>query len=276
MTHLTTETSFSIAPSSLAARLEENYLSWFLDLDHIPGVRVSSGRAFTAVLSRKYPHPLVNAVLRTGFPPGDELFCVQDLHSVFSGNQVPYRYFFGPSQSAKAPIARALELCGRNHAVDLPTLWMEFADIQGPISERLLPSGLRIERVQNESQRDEWVAVMLAGFDLPKELAPLFRDFISMQGLGPYTRFPCFIGYSGKHPVAISAYYVAAETVSLPFVTTLPNRRQRGYATAMSWACIRRARERDHGGIGGYASPMGEPIYRRIGFQDIGQVTEIY
>jgi GNAT superfamily N-acetyltransferase len=274
-------TQFATSAESLPERdlshaMEENYRSWFLDAAQLPGVRVSDGNAFQAILTPSRPHPLVNCVLQARFPAGDEFHCAREIDAVFAGNRVPYRYFLGPSSRNPEMVRSALTTLGRRRHAELPALWLDFADVRGSITERIAATGLRVVQVETRPQRDQWVRVLAEGSGLSPALADFFRSYLDMQGLGPYTRFPCFLGYRNGEPAAASAYYIGGGVLGLYCVATLPTHRRRGFAAAMSWAAIRRARQRDHAGIGGYASQAGLPVYERMGFTRIGTVVEVY
>jgi GNAT superfamily N-acetyltransferase len=276
MTQSASPTEDIVPEFDRAHAMEENYRNWFLDAAQLPGVRVSDGNAFQAILTPSQPHPLVNCVLQARFPSGDEFHCAREIDGVFSGNKVPYRYFLGPSSKNPDTVRAALHTLGRQRQAELPALWLDFADVRGSITERIAATGLRVVQVENRHQRDQWVRILAEGSGLSSPLADFFSSYLDMQGIGPYTRFPCFLGYANGQPAAVSAYYVGGGVVGLYCVATLPQHRRKGFAAAMSWAAIRRARQRDHAGIGGYASPMGLPVYQRMGFTQMGSVFEVY
>jgi GNAT superfamily N-acetyltransferase len=75
-----------------------------------------------------------------------------------------------------------------------------------------------------------------------------------------------FVGYHDESPVACAAAYVGEREVGVYMVATLPDERGKGYGAALTAAACEAA---PHLPAVLQASDMGQPIYRRLGFQDI-------
>jgi predicted acetyltransferase len=58
-------------------------------------------------------------------------------------------------------------------------------------------------------------------------------------------------------------------------VATPPEHRRRGYGAAVTWAAIEEGRRQgcDHAAL--QASELGAPIYRSMGFVDVGQYVQL-
>ncbi len=75
-----------------------------------------------------------------------------------------------------------------------------------------------------------------------------------------------FVGYLDDTPVAGAAVYVTHSVAGIGWVGTRSDQRRRGYAEAVTWAAIREGFRRGATFANLQASPMGEPVYTRMGF----------
>ena len=83
-----------------------------------------------------------------------------------------------------------------------------------------------------------------------------------------------YVGYLEGIPVATSELTVAGGVVGLYNVSTLEAYRRRGFGSAMTlWPLVEAARE-GHGTAILQASAAGVGVYRRLGFEPFGDITE--
>jgi len=74
--------------------------------------------------------------------------------------------------------------------------------------------------------------------------------------------------------VTTSASFVSEGVDGIFAVSTLPKARGHGYGEAMTWAAVRDGVSRGCGTISLQASPMGFPVYHRMGFRQIFDLEE--
>jgi GNAT superfamily N-acetyltransferase len=75
-----------------------------------------------------------------------------------------------------------------------------------------------------------------------------------------------FIGYVKAAPVTAAAVYVTHGVAGIGWVGTIPDQRGRGFGEAVTWAAIREGLRRGATFANLQASPMGRPVYERMGF----------
>ncbi len=75
-----------------------------------------------------------------------------------------------------------------------------------------------------------------------------------------------FVGYAGSEPAAAAALYVSYGVAGIGWVGTVPAHRGRGYGEAVTWAVVREGFRRGAAFVNLQASPMGAPVYARMGF----------
>ena len=131
---------------------------------------------------------------------------------------------------------------------------------------RCEPRGLEIRAVADEAGRRDYMhvsALAYATYGAPTEYAE--DVFCSLESLcAPHIQG--FVGYVDGAPVAAAAVYVTHGVAGIGWVGTLPEQRRHGYAEAVTWAAIREGFRRGGTFANLQASPMGRPIYERMGF----------
>ncbi len=122
------------------------------------------------------------------------------------------------------------------------------------------PTELRIERVCDGESLREFELLSAAGFGSPVPPPftwhgpPVLRD----------GRLAFWIGRVDGRPVAGSISFVCGGVVGIYGVSTVPDARRHGYATALTRAALR-ANSSLPAVL--QPSPMAEPLYRRLGFE---------
>ncbi len=137
------------------------------------------------------------------------------------------------------------------------------------LPETPLPEGLGLVEAKSPEELASFYAVMARGsgispgflyrFFRPESLAAALREGSS--------RFHA--GLLEGRPVATSISTVDGEDALITSVATLPGFRRRGLGTALTWAAVRSARERGADRVFLLASKMGEPVYRKMGFEAV-------
>jgi GNAT superfamily N-acetyltransferase len=80
------------------------------------------------------------------------------------------------------------------------------------------------------------------------------------------------VAYHDGRAVATAQVFVDGETAYVGWVATRPSAMRAGLGTLVTHAVIARARRRGAELVTLMASPMGAPVYRRMGFVDVGHV----
>jgi ribosomal protein S18 acetylase RimI-like enzyme len=133
-----------------------------------------------------------------------------------------------------------------------------------------IATDLRIIEAREESDLQDFDEAMIRGYPIPELHFPADR-ISDGRVLGGPMRF--FIGYQDSRPVACAAACVGEREVGVYMVATLPEARGRGYGAAITAAAIAAA---PHLPAVLQASGLGQPVYRRLGFQEISPYTLWY
>ena len=129
---------------------------------------------------------------------------------------------------------------------------------------------LRIVEAHDEIDLRDFDEAMIHGYPIPELAFPIDR-ITDERVLGGPMRY--FVGYQDDLPVGCAAAYVGEREVGVYMVATLPEERGKGYGAALTAAAIEAA---PHLPAVLQASDMGQPVYRRLGFQDISSYALWY
>jgi len=142
--------------------------------------------------------------------------------------------------------------------------------LEGSVPPADVPSEVRIERVTTPEQVSDAAAVCAdayAVYGMPHDVATACLTPRTM--LAPDTAV--VVAYDEDGPVATAGALVARRVSYISWVGTVQRAMRRGLGDAVTRAAT--AAGLDLGGeiTALVASPMGAPVYRRIGFVDVGQ-----
>ncbi len=129
------------------------------------------------------------------------------------------------------------------------------------------PRDLVIERVLTDRQLAEWEAASIAGFQLRDTPPPggLHAPAILSDG-----RMQVFAGKVDGHIVSGAMGYLTERVNGVYAVSTLPDYRRRGYGEWLTWRVVL-ARPYQPATL--QPSPEAESLYRKMGFETMGEYT---
>jgi hypothetical protein len=133
------------------------------------------------------------------------------------------------------------------------------------------PGGFDVEVVADAAGVDTFRDIVARGFEMPIDIV---RQLITIDTIAD----PHIVAVVGSvEGVAVSAALacVSGTTVGIYNVATPAERRRRGYGAAVTWAAIEAgaAYGGDHAAL--QASELGAPVYRAMGFVDIGRYVQL-
>jgi GNAT superfamily N-acetyltransferase len=129
------------------------------------------------------------------------------------------------------------------------------------------PPELTIRAVTDDQGRADYARMSAPAWTIygaPE--ASTASHFATLAGVhGPTTQ--AFLGYRDGRPVAGAILYVSHDVGGVGWVGTVPDEQGRGYGAAVTWAVVHEGFRRGVRLMNLQASPMGEPVYRRMGFR---------
>lgn len=187
------------------------------------------------------------------------------------------RTFFGPSTPWKlialsdrfAALESATRAAGLTLGRTVPGLLLD------PVPS--VPSGppeFTVRPVNDRTSFRDFLSAGRAGFGVPRWIARtalLAPPRTDREGGGP---LQLFVGYAHGKPVSTSALFLGEGVSSLSFVSTIPSARHLGYGAAVTWAAIEAGQDQGCTSFYLRSSPMGRPVYERMGFRQVTDYLE--
>jgi GNAT superfamily N-acetyltransferase len=210
----------------------------------------------------RIPSPMINNATRVRFSEEQADNALEAIIEEAIALHVPMRWWLGPG-TQPADTGKRLEKRGFSH-FPLAGMAIELSGMQAPSAE----SALRIERVRDSSQLENWCKVLAAGSSVPQITAGAFGRAFEVVGLDARD-WSLYLAYLGREPVAASSMYLGDGVAGIYNVATLPEARGKGAGSAVSYIPLRTAFQ------AGYqigilqSSRLGYNVYRRLGFEDI-------
>jgi GNAT superfamily N-acetyltransferase len=134
-----------------------------------------------------------------------------------------------------------------------------------------LPTGLTVRLVSNAEELESFAEVWCTSFRVPRWIFPLVLPSIPGEDPEHGTVTRLLVGFAQERPVACSSVVVAERVGNIVSVGTVPPARGRGYGAALTWRAAQEGH--DLGAEAAYlaATPMGYPVYERMGFQRVAE-----
>jgi ribosomal protein S18 acetylase RimI-like enzyme len=137
-----------------------------------------------------------------------------------------------------------------------------------------VPSGLEIRRVTTSAELADYAGVIAANWDPPAPGVFEFYSRASAAALDPACQARYFVGYHQGVAVCTTEVTLAHGVAGIYGVVTLEAHRRRGFGAAITLAALYAARDEGFTTAVLQASPDGEPVYRKLGFETVGYFGE--
>ncbi len=222
----------------------------------VPTVRLRDD-AHAFWFSTGIPSAWFNAVLFARFTPEEADTEIADISAHFRAQYVPWLWFIDPD-SGPDDLGARLRAHGMERAFDCRNMAMALPDV--PLTAPL-PPDVSIYPVVDDATFALWRMVAMIG-DERDDRASI--DLQIATSLAPNRLH--FVATLRGEPVARATIVPAAGVAGLYGVATLPPARGRGIGHAITCAALDAARGMGYEVAVLQSSPMGYPIYIRIGF----------
>jgi GNAT superfamily N-acetyltransferase len=171
---------------------------------------------------------------------------------------------------AEHPLELAVRERGWRIAEEEPLLAL------APLARIAQAAGIDIRRVNSEALLTDFYAASREGFAAAESASPdspagedLTRAFIPSLACALDPDLALFVGYVDGRAVAASGLCRIGQVAEIIGVSVVPAFRRRGFGAAITWAAIGEGAVRGCTAAALRATPMGEPVYRRMGFETV-------
>ena len=253
---------------AVKASIKENWKNYHYFLGRAPSVELSIGRYLTWLIT-DMPDHFLNMVVCIELPREGIENLIKETLEHFKTLDIKKLCWLAETGVPAQEIKKHLLANGLTFRESFAT---EMAiDLTAISGDRADPEGLEIILVDDDASLRQWIHVASVGFGVPPEMEDVWFEFFNYAACR--TPFQTYLGLLHGKPVATSQVANSAGVAGIYNVTCLPEARRRGIGSALVMKPLLATRN-----IGMkigvlQSSSMGYNAYRRLGFQDFGQLS---
>jgi GNAT superfamily N-acetyltransferase len=254
-------------PSALTDALERNFAD--IQAHYARGVGGVVRDLADVRMSRSgLPARVVNAVNRARFADGARTVeAIAEAKAFFDEAGVPFRWLVGPS--SPPDLAARLTEAGLPRLSDTPGMAL---DLDRMNDEPVRMPGLDVREVASADDLEDWLGVSRASAGFDAVIFGAWRDAHRALGWGPGVPLHNFVARLDGRPVGVSALLDMDGVAGIWNVGVLEEVRGRGIGREATLAALRLARDLGLRTAILGSSPLGVPVYTRIGFVEVCRV----
>jgi ribosomal protein S18 acetylase RimI-like enzyme len=267
--------------SGLGSRATANLVALFEAMAQLEGGEIERRRSFGR--HHSYPtNPMFKGVWSTELT-GDVEAAIDETVAWFRQREAPYFFWWTDDATRPADLGARLEARGFlsmegqqralasgivQTAAGAPVMAMSLADADPSLVERV-PTGFTICEAADATALDDFKRVFVETYGIPDWAGQAWVDASRSLGIGR-TPWRVYVGYLDGEPVATNMLFCGAGVASVYAVATLPRAQRRGIGSAITLKPLLEARDAGYIYAVLFSTEEGQPVYRRIGFEDTG------
>ncbi len=253
---------------SVKSAIKANWEAYHYCLAQSPNVELSIGRYLTWLIT-DLPDHFMNLVVCNQLPPEGIDDLIESTLGYFRSLNIKRLSWLTQVGVPFAELNDVLHAHGLKFRGSFAT---EMAVDLAPLPE-CLPAhpDLRIVPVDNEDALRQWIHVASIGFRISEEFEKVWYDFFVDAIF--YPQFRTYLALLNGKPVGTSQLFLSESVAGIYNVTCIPEARGQGIGSAVTLAPLLEAREMGYRIGVLQASPKGYNAYRRLGFQDFGNLN---
>lgn len=253
--------------NQLREAFAQNLFELFRAMVHLPGGELEQRQNLSRHLA--FPgNPMFKGVWQTRLEDADVNNAILESIEWFRARQAPFFFWW------LDPDAQPTDLPVRLQAHGF-VAWEENAPGMAARLEHLdysamnrVPAGLTMECVRDEQGLQDFKEAFVRGMEVPQWAGQAWVEATLSFGI---ERAPwrCYVGRLNGQPVASNMLFCGAGVASVFGVATHPDARGQGIGAAITLIAYHEAMAMGYRYGVLFATELGAPVYRRIGFHDI-------
>jgi GNAT superfamily N-acetyltransferase len=274
-----------LRPEVVIPAMEENFVQWWRYFARAPQA-IFHDEPEISWLHSGNPLPEYNGVVRAQLRPERSVDEVADevadvIADVIAAtarshalNGVGMSWYITPS-TRPTDLGEHLQARGFVLSGTVPGMAIDLATEQVGVMTPGV-SAFQVVRVSNAALLRQWVNVLVSSFQESEAVRQ--ARYTGQEGLGwaEDSALQRYLAFLDGEPVATSALFLDACVAGFNEVVTAPQHRRRGLATSVMLATMDAARRRGYRIGVLQASPMGESVYRRLGFSELCRFSHYF
>jgi GNAT superfamily N-acetyltransferase len=256
------------ARKSVKSAIKANWEAYHYCMAKSPNVELSIGRYLTWLMT-DLPDHFMNLVVCSQLPSegADEL--IESALAHFRSMKIGKLSWQAQEGVPSAAIYKILLAHGLTFRESFAT---EMAVDLSVLPEELpAHPGLRIVPVVDGNALRQWIHVASIGFRISKKFEKVWYDFFVDAVFDG--QFQTYLALLNGKPVGTSQLFLSEGVAGIYNVTCIPEARGQGIGSAITLAPLLKARELGYRIGILQASQRGYGVYRRLGFQDFGELS---
>ena len=208
----------------------------------------------------------LNGVLRTQFKSEEKVYVdrrIRETMGYFQAHHVSLGWAVGPGAKPDN-LGEHLKAHGMKHTSETPGMALALAEAELEQSEI---EDFEIREAQDRQELRPLCDIEMLGFGSSEETAENYYETYCNIGFGPGTAWRHYIGWLQNVPVASASLLLHAGVAGIYGVSTVPDARNKGIATAMTKHVLREAKALGYAVAVLSPSDMSIRIYQGLGFQ---------
>jgi GNAT superfamily N-acetyltransferase len=259
-----------LSPGALARAIEENTIAYWLYKARRAGWELIELPDALLYRSGLTAGAFQNGVLRTDFAPEEADARIASILADFRHRGLPFTWYVGPGRTP-ADLGERLLAHGFTCEVVEPGM---AADLHALREDQPVPAGLAIERIRDDDGARRFLSTNRAANEDDPDVSAAPLERFTPASYRDDEPFQLLLARLDGRPVATAQLLLGAGVAGIYTVATVPDARRKGIGAAVTLAALRRARDLGYR-IGVLsATPMGEPVYRRLGFAPYCMLSE--
>jgi len=252
----------------MKSTIKANWKAYHYCLGGSPNVELSRGRHLSWLIT-DLPDFFTNLVVSAQLPSdrADEL--IEDALTHFRRKNIRKLSWLVQDEEEAGEMNEALLAHGLTFresfsiemAIDLATLLTDLPSVPG----------LKIIPVIDRSALRQWIHIASIGFRIGEEFEKVWYELVAEVIFD--MRFRTYLALLNGKPVGTSQLFLSGGVAGIYNVSCIPEARGRGIGTAITLAPLLEARRMGYRIGILQASSRGYRIYRRLGFQDFGNLS---
>jgi ribosomal protein S18 acetylase RimI-like enzyme len=215
------------------------------------------------------PVPLCNSIMRANLSAEAIDVQINEALAPIRSRRLPLFWWIGP---ATRPLGLGTYL-QREGLIPVEQIPGMAADLHTIPDHAADPSGMEIREVRDAAMLDTWIEVFRTCFEMPDVAANFFANGICSIGFHPDLSYRHYVGFWRDEPAACSSVYLGDVSAGIYNLATLPAFRGRGIGSALTRRLMRLARERGIRVSVLHSTPLGKPVYEKLGFTELCRLT---
>jgi GNAT superfamily N-acetyltransferase len=251
-----------------------NLFDLFRAMGHLPGATVEESQQLSRHLAAPF-NPMFKGVWQSRLAEHEADDAIAETIAWFRARQAPFAFWWVDPRATPADLGARLQAHGfLPWEENAPGMAAELVDLRFDMIDQV-PRGYTQERVTDERGLHDFKVAFVDGNEVPDWAGQAWVDATLGFGI-ENAPWRCYVGRLDGRPVACTMLFNGAGVASVFGVATLPAARGKGIGAAITLIAYAEAQRLGYRYGVLFGTESGVPVYRRIGFEEVGATMSRY